>query len=164
VYYEGIVLREKWVICLRIRLFRALAQWLGKNTSLNEILQAQNKMVVSDWEWILVLFFSSHVILQMINKHRKLFPDVLISLIIHRQWKKHNFQHIAITVTSSNIVSSDLTLFHLISIKTIEKGNDRGRQFRFVICFRDLGRLRVFVCELFPITKNQPRFSACDKA
>jgi len=45
----------------------------------------------------------------MINKHRKLFPDVLISLKIHQQYK-NNFQHIAVqvTVTLSNIVSSHL--------------------------------------------------------
>ena len=33
----------------------------------------------------------------------------------------------------------------MISIKTIEKYDDCGRQFRIVICFRDLGRLRAFV-------------------
>jgi len=34
----------------------------------------------------------------------------------------------------------------MISIKTIKKDDDRGRQYRTVICFRDLGRLRTFVC------------------
>jgi len=38
----------------------------------------------------------------------------------------------------------------MISIKTIEKDDERGRQFRIVICFCDLGRLRAIVCELFP--------------
>ena len=41
----------------------------------------------------------------------------------------------------------------MISIKTIKKFDDRGRQFLIVIYFRDLGRLRAFVCELFPITR-----------
>jgi len=41
----------------------------------------------------------------------------------------------------------------MILIKTIEKGDYRGRQFRIVKCFRDLGRLRAFVCELFPIKR-----------
>ena len=44
--------------------------WFFQATSPNEILLAQIKMVVSDWEWILVLFFSCHVIIQMINKHK----------------------------------------------------------------------------------------------
>ena len=34
----------------------------------------------------------------------------------------------------------------MISIKTIKKDDDRLRQYRTVICFRDLRRLRTFVC------------------
>jgi len=34
-------------------------------------------------------------------------------------------------------------------MKTTENNDDRGRQFRIVICFRDHGSLRAFVCELF---------------
>jgi len=37
----------------------------------------------------------------------------------------------------------------MISMKTTENNDDRGRQFRIVICFRDHGSLRAFVCELF---------------
>jgi len=36
-----------------------------------------------------VVFVSCHGIIQLINKHRKLFPDVLISLIIHQKWKQN---------------------------------------------------------------------------
>jgi len=46
----------------------------------------------------------------------------------------------------------------MISIITIEKDDDRGCQFRIVICFRDLGRLCAFVCELFPITRINQDF------
>jgi len=46
----------------------------------------------------------------------------------------------------------------MISIKTIKKFDDRGRQFLIVIYFRDLGRLRAFVCELFPITRINQDF------
>ena len=54
----------------------------------------------------------------------------------------------------------------MISIKTSENNDDRGRQYRIVICFSDHGRLRDFVCELFPITRiNQDFLLAinCDK-
>ena len=46
----------------------------------------------------------------------------------------------------------------MITIKTIEKDDDRGQQFRIVICFGDLGRLCAFVCELFPITRINQDF------
>jgi len=46
----------------------------------------------------------------------------------------------------------------MISIKTIQKYDDRGRQFLVVRYFRDLGRLRAFVCELFPITRINQDF------
>jgi len=52
--------------------------------------------------------FSYHLIIQMNNNHRKLFP-VVKSLIMHQQWKK-TFRHIAVTVTLSNIDSSHITL------------------------------------------------------
>jgi len=52
--------------------------------------------------------FSYHVIIQMNNNHRKLFP-VVKSLIMHQQWEK-NFGHIAVTVTLSNIDSSHITV------------------------------------------------------
>jgi len=40
----------------------------------------------------------------------------------------------------------------MISIKTIQNNDDRRRQFRIVLCFRDLGSPHAFVCELFLIT------------
>ena len=46
----------------------------------------------------------------------------------------------------------------MISIKTIEKGDNRGHQFQIVLCFCDLGRLLAFVCELFPITRINQDF------
>jgi len=63
--------------------------------------------------------------------------------------KKQNFRHIAVTVTLSNID----TMITMISINTTENNDDRGRQYRIVICFRDHGSMRGFVCELFPITR-----------
>jgi len=42
----------------------------------------------------------------------------------------------------------------MISIKTTEHNDDRGRQYQIVICFRDLGSSLAFVCELFPITRS----------
>ena len=52
----------------------------------------------------------------------------------------------------------------MISMKTTENNDDRRRQFQIVICFHDHGSPRAIVCELFPITRINPRFSACDKA
>ena len=46
----------------------------------------------------------------------------------------------------------------MISIKTTENNDDRGRQYQIVICFRDLGSSLAFVCELFPITRINQDF------
>jgi len=46
----------------------------------------------------------------------------------------------------------------MISIKTTENNDDRGRQYHIVICFCDLGSLLAFVCELFPITRINQDF------
>jgi len=54
----------------------------------------------------------------------------------------------------------------MISIKTTENNDDRGRQYQIVNCFRDQGSLRDFVCELFPITRIKQDFLLainCDK-
>ena len=37
----------------------------------------------------------------------------------------------------------------MFSIKTTENNDDRGRQYRIVLCFRDHGSLCGFVCEIF---------------
>jgi len=46
----------------------------------------------------------------------------------------------------------------MISIKTIEKDDDREHQFCIVICCHDLRRLRAFVCERFQITRINQDF------
>jgi len=46
----------------------------------------------------------------------------------------------------------------MISIKTTESNDNRGRQYQSGICFRDLGSSLAFVCELFPITRINQDF------
>ena len=46
----------------------------------------------------------------------------------------------------------------MISIKTTENNDDRGRQYQIVICFRDLGSSLAFVFELFPINRINKDF------
>jgi len=46
----------------------------------------------------------------------------------------------------------------MISIKTIQNNDDRGCQFRIVMCLSDLGSPHAFVCELFPITRINQDF------
>jgi len=46
----------------------------------------------------------------------------------------------------------------MISNKTTENNDDRGRQYQIVICFRDLGSSLAFVFELFPINRINKDF------
>jgi len=46
----------------------------------------------------------------------------------------------------------------MIPMKTTENNDDRGRQFRIVICFRNHGSPSAVTCELFPITRINQDF------
>jgi len=46
----------------------------------------------------------------------------------------------------------------MISIKSTEKYDDSGRQFRIVICFRDFGRLRALYVSYFQSLESTKNF------
>mgnify|MGYP006890280326 CR=1 FL=1 len=141
---------------LHIRFFKALARSLGKNTSPNKISLAQNKTVVSDCEWILVLFFHVMLLYKWIINTESCFLMFNLSHNASTIKKKlptyRSHCHLILhRFKSSNHIN--IQWITMISIETTENNDDCGRQFRIVI----FATIEVRV-QLFPITRINQDF------